>query len=440
MQRIFRRALIIAICAMGSGQAGAQTASGEFVPFDQFMRGLTAARAQQFVGQPQAVVAGPAAFEEMRQHALRLYGGVHVRHSYVYETQYFDCVPINEQPSVRLLGLTNVPMSAPPPAMPPGYAANASAQHATQFDPDQQVDAFGNSTQCETGTIPMRRVTLQEMTRFGTLRQFFQKGPNGAGEWRSGQQPVEATHKYAHATQTIANHGGASNLNLWNPKVNLTRGEIFSLSQHWYVNFTSGGQVQTAELGWQNFPQKYGVAKSVLFIYWTADSYSQTGCYNLDCSAFVQTNSNVRLGGTFSKYSRPGKTQYDVKLQWQVFANSGGQWWLYFNDQPVGFYPSSLYQGGPLAASAATIDYGGETVGSTTWPKMGSGKFPAKGMGQAAFQRLIYYVTTGNTAASATLTKQQPSPHCYKIAVHNNSASAKNRTYFLFGGPGGGGC
>ena len=40
---------------------------------------------------------------------------------------------------------------------------------------------------------------------------------------------------------------------------------------------------------------------------------------------------------------------------------------------------------------------------------------------------------------NATLPAQQPSPRCYKIIVHNNSATA-SKSYFLFGGHGGTGC
>jgi hypothetical protein len=51
----------------------------------------------------------------------------------------------------------------------------------------------------------------------------------------------------------------------------------------------NGSTLQTAEVGWQVYPQKYGNSYPTLFIYWTADGYNRTGCYNLDCSAFIQT-------------------------------------------------------------------------------------------------------------------------------------------------------
>ena len=40
-------------------------------------------------------------------------------------------------------------------------------------------DPHGNVMQCPEGTIPMRRVTLEDMTRFPTLRAYMRKGPEG---------------------------------------------------------------------------------------------------------------------------------------------------------------------------------------------------------------------------------------------------------------------
>lgn len=108
----------------------------------------------------------------------------------------------------------------------------------------------------------------------------------------------------------------------------------------------------------------------------------------------------------------------------------------------VGYYPGSLWSNKYLAKSASEIDYGGETVGTTTWPPMGGGSFASKGFKYAAYQRLIKYYNNNSgsgTVVNAMLTKQQPSPKCYTINVFNNSAT-NYKSYFYFGGPGGSGC
>src|SRR4051794_15507655 len=209
--------LALALC---TSQISAQAAE-RFISFPEFIQGGRLATSSQYVGRAPAKVGNAAAFTEMRQHVLRMYDGVHVHHSYVLDSEYFDCVPIMEQPSVRLLGLKKV-NTAPPQAArsvqgEPGSATDA--EPAMQTGLVVKVDQFGNSIPCESGTIPMRRITLEELTKFSNLREFFQKEPGKAGQspFKEGYGRAAASHKYAHAYQNIANHGGASYLNLWNP-------------------------------------------------------------------------------------------------------------------------------------------------------------------------------------------------------------------------------
>ncbi|MGB7257583.1 MAG: neprosin family prolyl endopeptidase, partial [Pseudolabrys sp.] len=428
------------VFAIAGGPAVAQNVGDRFVPFNEFIQGVTAASPAQYVGALQSRVASVNDFEQMRQHVVSLYQGVSVRHSYVLDANYFDCVPVLQQPGARALGLQQTP--SPPPGISGDNAAlTDGAELATQFEPGQK-DKFGNSIPCERGTIPMMRVTLERMSGFQNLREFLQKGPNGAGQihQRKGAiSPAAATHKYAHAYQFVTNYGGTSILTLWRPPINLTLNEVFSLSQHWYVSFP-GGVTQTAETGWQNYPALWGSQNSALFIYWTADGYSLTGCYNLTCAAFVQTNNTVHLGAGFTHYSVKGHTIYQVVLSYWLH---GGKWWLKFNNTWVGYYPATQYGAGGLRKWAQEIDYGGETVGTTIWPPMGSGSPPAQGPLYAAeHKKIIFYTTNRGTIPAghnATLTPDQPSPRCYKIDVHNNSATT-SKSYFLVGGRGGSAC
>ncbi|MGO8672818.1 MAG: neprosin family prolyl endopeptidase [Capsulimonadaceae bacterium] len=241
-------------------------------------------------------------------------------------------------------------------------------------------------------------------------------------------------HKYAHAFQTVNNYGGHSFANIWDPAVG---SQVFSLSQHWYAG---GDPVQTVECGWQVFPQQYGSTLPVLFIYWTADDYQHTGNYNLDKPAFVQTNNAWALGGALNTISITDGQQYELEILWNL---QGGNWWLYLQGttaaNAVGYFPTSLFNGGQMATNATEIDYGGEVVDATSWPPMGSGAFANAGPNVAAYHRDIYFFPAGAaTAQPANLTPEQPSPSCFTIAV--NSGPDPWNEYFYFGGPGGGGC
>jgi hypothetical protein len=192
----FSMALILLVSV---GQVNAQS---QFVPFNQFMKSTAMAKQADFSARSDAAVKSAQSFEEMRQHVLTLYKGVNVTHSFMLDKNQFDCVPIGQQPSLRAIGLQGAAPAPPETALPSKLAPadNASGQlaaAASQISGDRQFDEFSNSTTCEDQTIPMRRITLEEVTRFGTLNEFFQKGPGEAGQVRLASQdapPASSGH------------------------------------------------------------------------------------------------------------------------------------------------------------------------------------------------------------------------------------------------------
>lgn len=370
---MFRIALVLfALSALLHGQLEPK----QFVSFSDFVNGTHMADSGKYLARPGSGVKDAAAFEEMRLHILTMYQGVTVSHSFLLGSHYFDCVPVEQQPSFRLLSQKKI--ATPPPTPQPHQQDQSagSAIPAFQVGPDNQFDQFGNSTRCEDHTIPMRRITLEDMSRFPTLRAFLSKSRGGALNFSAPNQHQGNgyAHKYAFTQENVNNLGGNSNLNLWSPYVNTgVGGEMLSLSQQWY---TGGKPTQTAEVGWQNQPDTWGTEDSVLFIYWTADDYNQTGCYNLDCSGFVQTNGDWNFGGTFTNYSMIGGPQYYFEAE---FWLTGGNWWLALGGEWVGYYPAYIYGGGQMSHHAKVIQYGGEVAGQTEWPPMGSGEWAKKG-------------------------------------------------------------
>lgn len=353
----------------------------------------------------------------------------------------FDCIPVEQQVSRR--GQAG-PIPTPPDL--PTATGVAAAVLATPSNRIVQlhanlVDPFGNQMLAPDGTTPVRRLTLENLSSFRSLRHFFQKRPGGGG----GERPpgatgaispqVTPTHRWAHAYQAVNNLGGGSFVNVWDPPIGAN--QIFSLSQHWYVG-GSGSKLQTAEVGWQVYPQMYHNTKPCLFIYWTADDYGSTGCYNLTCNAFVQTNKNWAIGGALSPWSVAGGPQYELDVAFYLYA---GNWWLYLGGEAaanaVGYYPTSIYRGGAMASYAAEIDYGGEVVGTTSWPPMGSGAFAATGWQHAAYQRQVHYFPTTGGRLDASLTASATS-NCYTALVQKYAAPWSETVWF--GGPGGTNC
>lgn len=417
-----------ALAALPAAQASAATgvsataasSTSSFVSYDTFLK-VTAAAAYTPTAQVEgkAMKAGTQAFSQMQSYILAHYRGVQVKHSYLLDGAYFDCAVTTTQPSVRDDGITHL---ATPPAAP--KTAKLAADHSAQQVAPGARDAFGNAIACPAGTIPMRRMTLAETAQFPTLASYLGKQPVGAP--KPTIDPGTA-HRYGVGYQYVSNTGSNSWLNVWN-----VSGD-FSLSQLWDVSAAS--TTQTLEAGWVHYPGKFGTNNSVLFIFWTPNNYA-SGCYNLDCSGFVQTSSAATLGAGFNNYSTSGGTQWGFSLQYKWYA---GNWWLFYQGTALGYYPGGIYNGGPLnSGNANLIEYGGEAyTAGTNWPQMGSGQFASAGFSYAAYQNTIFYIDTTGTSQWASLGPIITNPNCYTLSITPASQGGSWGSYIFFGGPGG---
>ncbi|WP_180982578.1 neprosin family prolyl endopeptidase [Methylocella silvestris] len=417
----------------------APQAAQSLQPFAEFLAGIASSQSGAAASATPAVASARSAPTQAQSYLASLYAGVDakaVKHSFVDANDTaFDCIPIMQQPALH--GSTE-PLPTPPD-IPKSLLRAASADGQTRASnvSAAETDRFGNAMACADGAIPMARVTPEQIGRFASLQDFFRKSPDGAGglprRAASSSSAVQATHRYAHAYQEISNVGGHSFLNLWKPPV--AASQIFSLSQHWYVG-GNGSRLQTAETGWQVYPKFYKTAKPVFFIYWTSDGYTTKGCYNLTCAAFVQTSNTFAIGGALKPWSTSPKKQVALELMYFLYQ---GKWWLYVNGtaaaNAIGYYPASLYNGGAMSIAAEEIDYGGETVGTKSWPAMGSGKFASLGFGKAAYQSDIFYIPASGPSVSANLTVSQDWPWAYTASF--SYLNSPNFSTLFFGGPGG---
>lgn len=210
----------------------------------------------------------------------------------------------------------------------------------------------------------------------------------------------------------------------------------FSLTQLWTVAGSyANNDLNTIEVGWQVYQSFYGDNNPRLFIYWTRDAYRTTGCYNLGCSGFVQTNNQIALGGTLYPQSVYGGSQYEISiLVWK--DQNTGNWWLQVGGTDVGYWPSSIFT--HLKNSASYIQWGGKVFSSSagqTSTDMGSGHFPGEGFGKASYIRNIQVVDSSNylRQASGLGFIINPSPSCYNV---QSGTSNDWGTYIFYGGPG----
>jgi hypothetical protein len=432
--------LTLILAATGS-RATAQAEKAQFVPFDRFLSNTRTANFNDFLTRPGTKVKDAAAFEEMRQSILDRYDGAEVTHSFVAGQMHYDCVPIDQQPALRKYGLSSIAPAPPLERAGKPVTAEGNTQPA-RLEGESSVDAFGNSTRCEANTVPLLRNTLDIMSRFATLQDFYRKIPGRALREAQASKPAfvdptVASHKYSFTYQYVNNLGGNSNLNIWDPYVNTSLGEVFSLSQEWYVG-GSGAATQTEEVGWVVYPAMFGDERTHFFIFSTPNDYA-SGCWDNTCGDFVQVADSGLLGNYFNTVSSAGGTQYEFSAEYYLYE---GNWWLSYQGTWVGYYPGSMYMGGQNTRNAQLLEFGTEGVGTTIWPPEGSGAWPSTGWEHAAYQRNLWYIATGSSYASYwdTLNPDIPSPACYSIAGPYSSSSSGWQVYFYEGGPGGTGC
>lgn len=425
---------VLALLVLAGCQRRHQDTS-QIASFKDFVAATEHASADDYLGKPGTRVKDKAEFERMKSYLVDRYRGMHVDHSFRgVEGAFVDCVPFQEQPSLRGIALASVERTAPGLSASP--AVGDATLHADEFKARQVADAtlkrgikddLGNERFCAESTIPLMRITLEQLVRFETLDRFFHKGETVDGVIIPGGE----SHYYAVGRQQIANIGADSWLNVWSPKV---ADHQMSLSQIWVTGGDGDGK-QTIEVGWQVYPDKWHSDKAALFIFHTTDNYkSGKGCYNVDCSGFVQTANNVYLGSGFDHYSSIDGGQWGFEIQ--VQRADSGNWWLFYRGPaawiPFGYYPRTLFGEGILSRGAERYTVGGEDTGEPGAKEMGSGRVASEHFGKAAFQNTVFYIDANRTSHWGELFKIEPDPKCYTTDI-NNIFGAWG-TYLYFGG------
>ncbi|KAM0071087.1 putative neprosin [Helianthus debilis subsp. tardiflorus] len=61
-------------------------------------------------------------------------------------------------------------------------------------------------------------------------------------------------------------------------------------------------------------PELYGDTNTRFFIYWTSDGFQRKGCFNLECSGFIQLSNKIALGATMSPTSIIYGSLHDITI------------------------------------------------------------------------------------------------------------------------------
>ncbi|KAK3412748.1 hypothetical protein EUGRSUZ_I01447 [Eucalyptus grandis] len=326
-----------------------------------------------------------------------------------YETgEVIDCVDIFKQPAFDHPLLKNHTIQIKPSSNP---KANGEVDVEGALG-----QAWWKNGECPEGTIPILRPQNH------TDHHFMRSKPH-VKRLNSNDAIIipPRGHEYAEVSLIDGVYKGASaKINVWKP---LAVNDEASISQIWV---TSGAldSLNSVEAGWM-VNTVYGTGLDAqIFIYWTTDGYKKTGCFNLKCPGFVQTNKRIALGAVISPVSTYKGQQYEIAVN---------------ITKEVGYWPKELFT--LLKGFATQISWGGEVYNSRkygihTGTQMGSGSFPSEGYGKAAFFRNLKMIAYESIERDPeNLQPYVTRPECYDLKLVEDRSSS-NGVHFFFGGPG----
>jgi len=158
------------------------------VPFKEFLDAVRQTNPEAFAASGKTI-AKAEAVRQMRAHILDRYKGVESKCSFVDANGFVvDCISLEPQPLLR--GTRE-------------DVARATAQRKARL----AYEEIESREDCPEGAIPVRRITLEEMSKFEDLERFFRGNLMANEAKRSPEVTLSGigTHRWEYAFQSVAN-------------------------------------------------------------------------------------------------------------------------------------------------------------------------------------------------------------------------------------------
>lgn len=182
---------LLFLVASNEAQPASSGAKMNYVNFKQFSRNTERAEYEDYAKKEGSKVKDAAQFQRMKDHVMSMYKEVKVRNSFVLGPDHIDCVDVKTQPGLNRDGKRLTLEKPPAPNIAAEEKDNAPASKSVEpMLSKRKKDPHGNVQFCEPGSIPMRRITLDELVRYETLADFFNKYGK-AGEKGNPEPPTQ---------------------------------------------------------------------------------------------------------------------------------------------------------------------------------------------------------------------------------------------------------
>ncbi|KAL2317273.1 hypothetical protein Fmac_031149 [Flemingia macrophylla] len=302
-----------------------------------------------------------------------------------------DCININKQPAFDHPLLKNHKLQRKPSVQ--------NSFRKTKLKNSRAESIFGfHKVQCPTGTVPIRRVTKEEVYLVRECGPFY---------------------------------GATGSTSVYKPRLNR---KDQSTSSHLRIQ---NGPVQAADeltFGWHVAPQLYGGDEGPhVFAFW-GNILKKTGCCNILCPGFVQTHKGFYLGGRLKNISIYGGPMFESDIS--IFQDiKTKNWWISIQHQNIGYFPATLFSN---MTSADFVGWGGATITppGTPSPQMGSGYFPDGELDHASYFKQVAFQNESRQSyipPDYCGVNFNDKPDCFKAAYHSDES--QEITSLEFGGP-----
>ncbi|KAE8698431.1 oleosin 1-like [Hibiscus syriacus] len=347
-----------------------------------------------------------------------------------------DCVDIYKQPAFDNPALKNHVIQ-----MKPSFDFKEEKPSTTDESSKLVVaQTWQRSGSCPEGTVPIRRIRMEDLLRADSIDQFGRKpkeivSKSNKIKQKDGYELPSMVDESAATLVTLGSRyiGAKGDINVWNPYVESV--DDFTTAQIW----VKGGPIddyESLESGWTVFPNLYGDNRTRFFIYWTTGSTGTSGCFDHNCDGFVQISPEIALGAAIEPLSREYGQQYYITIG--IYKDpKTNNWWLKYGDGIViGYWAAATTQLYFLNDSSMVVQWGGmvysQNVKKTphTTTAMGSGQFGEGLYGKACYVQNIAVVDYYSRALEYPrwLGTWADETNCYTGSSHFPD--------FYFGGPG----
>ncbi|XP_059318781.1 protein neprosin-like isoform X1 [Lycium ferocissimum] len=351
--------------------------------------------------------------------------------------EIYDCVDFYKQPAFDHPLLKNHNFH---PQMKPTFFNLQRDDISSKMNRPFNIGLEGGG--CPTGTVPIRRITKEDLIRRRLASQIRDADDSPDGDGIESNVSDGTKHPkgfgggYKFATVQIP----------YKLRIKMAGvGAIISLHnpQHLSGHEHSGGRIKvqkgidSIQVGWTVSPPVYGDTHTRSYIYFKA---GKLACYNTQCPGFVHINTAIPLDGELPGSSYGGPI-YDLPMEIARDIPSGN-WWFHLGIgskfTPIGFWPAKIFTS--LKGFATSAEFGGVVYSppGVREPSMGSGYFPVGDLKKDAYCRKSTYFTDKRQSKSLdeiSVKSFASSPNLYRVTDYPNAGGGNGNIVF-YGGPG----